>query len=807
MAKIDKPKPTSSAVMSFPQPPLRNSQEYLKAYTGYAYTAISSIAEEVASIKLKLFRMKFVKGKPEPEPVLEHIALSTLNYVNPLKTLYDQIEATQTYLELTGEAFWVVLRQGNTPKELWLLRPDWVKIVPDEKEIIKHYIYNPGGLVNDRVIIPRESMIHFKYFHPLNPYRGKGSIQAAALPLDIHTFAQEYNRNFFFNSAIPSLVFTTDKRLSETAIKRFINQWLASYGGRAKSNKIAFLGGGLKMDKVSQGSKELDFPVQQKMMRDDILAVFKVPKTILGMTDDVNRANAFSTTRSFMERVITPRMRKFTEQLNEFYLPMFGDSTLFFDFVDPAPEDVELKLKRYASGLGASGGKQWLTVNEVRVEENLEPLEGGDELEKDNTEGTGGEDDNTNEPPESNEGEDEKKGFLNRVFSRKEIKIIKMREKKKLRTHKKKEKFMVSLPTKKVTVLKREKLEKDLTKDLTKLIGNLLTTNKTGTIKEEPKVEDSPKEIEEKKDELFTEEAKDAYWRAFIETVTEREHEMKEKAIELFKQQEKDILETLDQDVKYWRKGIRKGKESSVLPSLEFMNRLWESVFVSYIREIVIEQGEAVLQFLGVRGNLDLTTDPATNYLRVHGAKLVSDINETTRNKLKKTLAEGFDKGESVTKLSKRVRDVFKDATRNRSVMIARTESLRASNFATVEAYRQSEVVEAKQWLTERDLRTCPWCQEMDGRLIDVTETYFKSGDTLSVKNDEGKTVTLKVGSLDIGYPPLHPNCRCTTIPILLGEKAIIGHNSKVDEQKIREEGIKKIEAKRLKNEKKQEGK
>ena len=374
--KVDTPQMANTAVMSFPQPPLRKSQDYLKAYTGYAFTAISAIAQEVASVDLSLYEIKYVRGVPETSVIHEHDILSFLQYMNPLTTFYDQVEATQIYLELTGEAFWIILKDKNIPREAWLVRPDWMKVVPSKTEVIDHYIYNPGGNVTEKVKIPKDNVIHFKYFNPLNPYRGKGSVQAAAMPLDIHTFAQEWNRNFYFNSAIPGLVFTTEKKLNDKVIERFINQWQASYGGRAKSNKIAFLGSGFKLDKTTMGAKEMDFAQQQKMMRDDVLAVFKVPKTILGLTDDVNRANAEATTRAFMERVITPRMKKFVGTLNEFLIPMYEESNLFLDFTDPAPEDVELKLKKYASARRYT----WMTPNEIRAEENLDPVEGGDDL-------------------------------------------------------------------------------------------------------------------------------------------------------------------------------------------------------------------------------------------------------------------------------------------------------------------------------------------------------------------------------------------------------------------------------------------
>ena len=98
--------------------------------------------------------------------------------------------------------------------------------------------------------------------------------------------------------------------------------------------------------------------------------------------------------------------------------------------------------------------------------------------------------------------------------------------------------------------------------------------------------------------------------------------------------------------------------------------------------------------------------------------------------------------------------------------MIARTETIRASNFATVEAYRQSEVVEAKEWLAEMDERTCGYCQEMNGKVIDLDESYFEEGDDFTV---DGSTLNIEL--LDVDEPPLHVSCHCTTIPVLVGQR------------------------------------
>lgn len=744
------PQQGSEFVMSLPQPPARKAEEYLKAYEGYVYTATSAIAQEVASIDLKLFKVKYVKQEPVTEELFIHPALSVLQHVNDLMTFYDLIEATQVYLELVGEAFWVILRRGNTgePVEIWPIRPDWVKVIPDGKKVVGGYIYTPGGNPADKLTIPVENMIHFKNFHPLNPYRGKGSVQAAAMPLDIHQFAQDWNRNFFFNSAMPGMVFTSDKKFNKQAIRRFVEQWQNNYGGRANSHKIAFLGGGFKLEKTTMGARELDFNEQQKVMRDDILAVFKVPKSILGLTEDVNRANAEATTRAFMERVVTPRMRKLVGTLSEKFLPMFktpGD--YFFDFTDPSPDDVELKLKVYANARQYN----WMTPNEIRVQENLEPVEGGDILGPlTNTKPTEPEPEEPADEEEDTE-EEEGKGLLSvisKIFvSNGKKKIVERRVYK----YKKQFKHMMPVPTKKLEVIAREELQASLTKDLTKLIGELMKNgNKT-----EPVVQKSH-------EELWTEDAKTAYWLNFIEKTTKREMLLKRRIIPVFEEIESETLAKLE-EVKHVRKEIRKASVSDLLPEIE----KWASVFFAamspILREFIYEEGNQQLALLERNQPFDMNADPVVNYFQDTLALFITGITETTREQLKVILTEGFDSEEGITQLRNRVKKVMKNATTDRANMIARTEAIRSTNLAAHEAYRQSGVVEARQWLSERDDRTCPFCEEMDGKILALEEDFFKKGDQLVV---DGSTMKFEVDN--VTFPPLHPLCRCTDIPVVV---------------------------------------
>jgi len=96
--------------------------------------------------------------------------------------------------------------------------------------------------------------------------------------------------------------------------------------------------------------------------------------------------------------------------------------------------------------------------------------------------------------------------------------------------------------------------------------------------------------------------------------------------------------------------------------------------------------------------------------------------------------------------------------------MIARTETIRASNFGAEEAYIQSGVVEGKEWLTAFDERTCTSCEEMGGKTSGKPRTA-KLGQSFDVSDID---MNFDYTEGEMPYPPLHPSCRCSLIAILI---------------------------------------
>lgn len=134
---------------------------------------------------------------------------------------------------------------------------------------------------------------------------------------------------------------------------------------------------------------------------------------------------------------------------------------------------------------------------------------------------------------------------------------------------------------------------------------------------------------------------------------------------------------------------------------------------------------------------------------------------------LKQEIIQSFMQGISVKDLSDRIQKRF-DADRYNTERLVRTELNYALNETTKLSYEEAEI-EEYEYLAEIDSRTSDICRELNGQ-------KFKMKDA-------------KVG---VNYPPMHPHCRSTAIPVIDYEN----FGKKKDKIKNKQENKKDIQLK-----------
>jgi len=701
--------------------PARKFSDYLKASVGWVYACVNAISDEIGQIQIKLYRQK---GKEAVE-VLEHPALDLLYKCNSFTTKFDFFSTIAQYLELTGEAPFYVSFLNGKPDSMIVLRPDKLSVKQGTQgNIINGYEYELG--LGSRITLEVDEVVFLRYPDPNKPFRGLGTLQAVARTVDIDEYSEEYNKQFFFNSARPDSALETDQKLNEKQLQSITKKFEAKYKGLDNSHKTIILQGGLKYKPISLTQKDMDFMEQQKFSRDKILGIFRVPRTVLGITDDVNRANAEATDYVFAKRTIKPKLERIIQQLNEFYLPMFkGTDLMYLDYESPVPEDAVSEREDIRLGLQEG----FMTINEAREEMGESPV--GPEGDKLRLPMGRVEIDTYDDPVD---------------YSPQQYSISRDR---------------ANAMAKRVKKAQRTEI---LAKTIEQTIKDVLVGDNKPSDEKPPEVIKPEITDEEKKEFEFQNKqlsVADSYIPKF-----------QSKFQNIFEEQQKEVLAKLN-------KKELNPKDFLLLPSKEkkrYIRHLAETFSV-----MIIAQSKEAYKFIGIDNEFSSTNPAITDYLKNYAFKFSTPVTKETNRRLSEELLEGINAGEGIAKLKKRVEGIFSDMAGTRAELIARSETIRATNYSAEQTYIQSNVVEGKRWLTAIDDRTCEWCDEMNGTVQGLGETFVDKGSSF-VGRDGG---VLNADYEDVEHPPLHPACRCTLIPII--SKAAVVPEQKQDIEKEKE--------------------
>ena len=360
-----------SFVSRWSRPPTLNTAEWLNMFSKSPRLAVvDRIASDTANIGGKLLRVEPDGTETE---ITSHPFLRFMDQPNPLYEMTGSAiwRLHEIYLLLVGESFLLIERDDDgRPVELWPVPPYWVKMTPYLGSPT-YQILSPSGLTMD---VPVDDMFVMKQLNPLDPFlRGLGVAESIADEVEIDEYAAKFQKRFFYNDAEPSLVFLMPDATNDQS-DAFMARWNQKHRGVENSHKAAALTGNVDVKAFgSSDTRELGFTESRIAMRDAVLEHFGVPREIMGITENSNRATADAAQYIYAKNVLTPRIQAREEAINKQLLPMFGDGLVWrFDPVVPYDQDFNKAkaLDAYNAGL--------ITKNEARELLDLPDTKGGD---------------------------------------------------------------------------------------------------------------------------------------------------------------------------------------------------------------------------------------------------------------------------------------------------------------------------------------------------------------------------------------------------------------------------------------------
>ncbi len=300
------------------------------------WRSVRMIAEAAASVPLCLY--------DGPHEIEEHPLLRLIERPTPTSTRAEFFETLIGFLLVSGNAYVEVIAAGDQLRELHVLRPDRVSIVPGEDGWPEAYEYtldgsSPFRLDGDAIPGVRR-VLHQKLFHPLNDHYGLSPIESAAAAVDIHNAASRWNKALLDNSARPSgaLVYTSrDGNLTTEQYDRLKSELETGFQGAGNAGRPLLLEGGLDWKSMSMSPKDLDFMEAKHGAAREIALALGVPPMLLGIPGDNTFSNYQEANRTFWRQTVLPLVQRIISACDEWLTPGYSGALSLKPNIDDIP--------------------------------------------------------------------------------------------------------------------------------------------------------------------------------------------------------------------------------------------------------------------------------------------------------------------------------------------------------------------------------------------------------------------------------------------------------------------------------------
>ena len=348
------------------------------------YAAIKVRQDAIARLPLRVLRripasrqrMDGVNARAGGELVgADHPLQRLLDSPNPFWSRSDLWRATETYLSLWGAAFWALERDENgNIAEIWPLRPDKMRPIPDAQRYIKGFVYVGSG--SELVPYLPDDVVWMRYFNPLDEYAGLSPIAPLRQSADMGMDALRANRKLLQNDSTPGLIIETEGFPTDADVSEFYARWESRFQGVEKMRRPALLSPGMKASNLGFSPRDMEYIESLRWSLEDVTRVFGVPKVMIGDLENTTFSNFSTARRLFWEDTIAAQLAFYQESLRQHLLPHFDDNSLTVEFdlsgVEALKESEENKAKRRRIYVEAG----IMTIDEVRREMNLPPIAG-----------------------------------------------------------------------------------------------------------------------------------------------------------------------------------------------------------------------------------------------------------------------------------------------------------------------------------------------------------------------------------------------------------------------------------------------
>ena len=346
------------------------------------HAVVSFLSNSIAQLPLKVYTRK---GETVRERDRDSVAAKLLWQPNSDQTAYELIEGLTTELFLMGMAVLWVAPDADSASgyQLRIIPREWIEsenggtnYAPD---VLRVRTIGGGSVVE----IPRTEFVMFKMYNPGNPGGYQSPISALRQTLTEQVQADKFRTDVWRSSGRFNAYVTRPKDVQpwdDEQRKKFVTAFREAWGqGGENAGKMPLLEDGMEIKPYQFNAKEAQYAETKQLSREDVAAAYHINPGLIWHTNTQTYASAKDNARALYADCLGPTIQMLQQRINSFLLPMIGaDPDVYVEF--DLSEKLKGSFEERASILQSAVGGPYMTRNEARADNNLPPVEGGDEL-------------------------------------------------------------------------------------------------------------------------------------------------------------------------------------------------------------------------------------------------------------------------------------------------------------------------------------------------------------------------------------------------------------------------------------------
>jgi HK97 family phage portal protein len=335
------------------------------------WACVQVISEDVSTMPLLTYRRLSPKGK---ERAVDHSLYDVLHTEpNPEMGTMTFRQTLTAHCCSWGNAYAEIeFTRGGDVKYLWPLRPDHMTPARRDGRVQYEYIL-PNG---KGVILPPERILHLRGLS-FDGLKGYSPTRMAMETVGLALAAERFGASLFKNNARPGGYLKHPNNLSKEAQDRLIKDWEERAKGLDNAHRISVLEEGMEFQEVGMPPEEVEFLTTRQHQVEDVCRWHRMQPHKIQHLLRSTFSNIEHQSIEHWSDTIQPWCTRWEEEITR---KCFSKQERQMFFVEHLPDSIlktDTKGRYDAYAVGRQWG--WLSANDIRQRENMNPVDGGDE--------------------------------------------------------------------------------------------------------------------------------------------------------------------------------------------------------------------------------------------------------------------------------------------------------------------------------------------------------------------------------------------------------------------------------------------